>query len=121
MPKRILVIDDDPDVLEILNLLFKEEGYEVDISDTGEEVDSILDINPDLVLLDVRIEKSGKNGADLCVKIKSRPETQHLPVILCSSEKNLEKISRNCGADDYIGKPFEISTLMTKVKGLLAA
>jgi two-component system response regulator VicR len=121
MPKRILIIDDDPDILEILNLIFEQEGFEVKLSETGEEAEQLAHINPDLVLLDIRILGSGKNGADICYKIKSRPETQFLPILLFSSEENIEEISEQCGADGYISKPFEVEHLMVKVKKILAA
>ena len=121
MPKRILIIDDDTDILKILDIIFKHEGYDVILSETGDEADQIQQISPDLVILDIMITGSGKNGADICVKIKSRPETQNLPVILLSSEDNIEEVSDLCGANGYISKPFEVSQLIIKVKELLVA
>jgi DNA-binding response OmpR family regulator len=121
MPKRILIIDDDPDILEVLNLIFEQEGFEVKLCETGEEAEHLTHINPDLILLDIRILGSGKNGADICFKIKSRPENGDLPIILLSSEENIAEISEQCGADGYISKPFELENLMVKVKKILAA
>ena len=121
MPKRILVIDDDPDILEILHIIFTQEGYDVILSETGQAVENIQEINPDLVLLDIRISGSDKNGAAICAKIKSHPETQHLPVIMFSSEDNIKEISDECGANGYVSKPFETPRLITKVKEILAA
>jgi two-component system response regulator VicR len=121
MTKRILIIDDDPDILEILDIIFKQEGYEVVLSETGHEAEDIAGVNPDLVLLDIRITGSGRNGADICAKIKSRRETQDLPVIMVSSEENLEEICARCKANGYIRKPFEISALITKINELFAA
>ena len=60
--KRILIIEDDPDILEILGIIFQEEGYEVILSETGDETAIIHLIIPDIVLLDVRLERSAKNG-----------------------------------------------------------
>src|SRR5476649_2486673 len=115
-PKRILVIDDDPDILEILYIIFEQEGYHVILSQTGEEADRIDEINPDLVLLDLEILSSNKNGAVICAKIKSRPETSNLPVILLSSKPEVGQICSECGADGYMRKPFEIARLSEKVK-----
>src|ERR1700694_4155076 len=119
MQKKILVIDDDKDILEILNLIFEQEGFEVKLSETGEEAEHLTHINPDLILLDIRISGSDKNGADICYKIKSQPETQDVPVILFSSEANIEEISEQCGANGYISKPFEVENLIIKVREFL--
>jgi len=121
MPKKILVIDDDRDILEIIDIIFKQEGYDVILSETGHEAEYIQQINPDLVLLDIRISGSGKNGIDICSKIKSRPETKDLPVILFSAEDNIEEMSHQCGADGYIRKPFKARQLIKKVKEILVA
>ncbi len=121
MPKKILVIDDDPDILEILDIIFKQEGYEVILSETGREPEHIQEINPDLVLLDIRLKSSSTNGGEICAKIKSRPGTSHLPVIMLSSEDNIKEISDQCGANAYISKPFKVSQLINKVNELLAA
>ncbi len=121
MSKRILVIDDDPDILEILNIVFEQEGYEVILSATGTEAEHIEELHPDLVLLDIRLMGAGRNGADICARIKSKPETKDLPVILLSSEDDIEAISEECGANEYVSKPFMLSQLLTKVHNILAA
>jgi two-component system response regulator VicR len=120
-PKRILVIDDDPDILEILHIIFEQEGYQVILSQTGDEADHIDEIQPDLVLLDLEILSSNKNGAVICARIKSQPETSNLPVILLSSRPEVGRICAECGADGYLRKPFEIAQLSKKVKQFLAA
>jgi two-component system, OmpR family, response regulator VicR len=121
MSKRILVIDDDPDILEILNIVFEQEGYEVILSADGNEAEHIEELHPDLVLLDIRLIGSGKNGADICAKIKSSPGTKDLPVILLSSEDDVRSISEQCGANEYVSKPFMLAQLLTKVHDILAA
>jgi len=120
-PKRILVIDDDPDILEILHIIFEQEGYQVILSQTGDEADHIDEIHPDLVLLDLEILTSNRNGAVICARIKSRPETSNLPVILLSSRPEVGLICSQCGADGYMRKPFEINKLSEKIKQFLAA
>jgi two-component system response regulator VicR len=121
IPKRILVIDDDPDILEILDIIFEQEGYNVILSETGEEADHIREINPDLILLDLEIKSSNKDGAVICSYLKSQPETQKLPIVLLSSKSDVGKICSECGADDYMRKPFDIIQLSTKIKQYLAA
>ncbi|HWZ14302.1 MAG TPA: response regulator [Mucilaginibacter sp.] len=123
MPKRILVIDDDPDILEILDIIFQQEGYEVVLSETGNEAepDQIMGINPDLILLDLEIKSSNKDGAVICAILKSQPETKKLPIVLLSSKSDVGKICGECGADDYLRKPFDIIQLSTKIRQHLAA
>jgi len=120
MPKRILIIEDDPDILEILNIIFKEEGYEVFLSEDGSRVSAINEIKPDLVLLDIRLQNSGHNGLNICSRLKSDPNTNKLPVILLSAEADLPAMSRAYGADAYISKPFDIEYLSSKVHDLIA-
>lgn len=120
MSKRILVIDDDEDILEILNIIFRESGYEVILSNTGEAAGHIRVIHPDLILLDVRIAGSAKSGADICREIKSSYETKELPVMLVSAETDLHLIARDCAADAYLRKPFDIYDLLIRVKEYLS-
>jgi two-component system response regulator VicR len=119
MAKKVLVIDDDEDILEILNIIFQENGYEIVLSNTGEAAGHIRLIQPDLVLLDVRIVGSAKSGPEICKEIKSQQETRHLPVMLVSGETDLAIIAEECGADAYVAKPFDIFDLLAQVKELL--
>ena len=118
MNKRILIIDDDEDILDILHIIFREEGYNVVVSNTGDAANQIHVINPDLILLDVRIEGSVKQGNDICLEIKGQYEFKDIPVVLVSAETNLAMLANECGADFYIRKPFDIYELLTEVKRL---
>lgn len=120
MAKRVLVIDDDEDILEILNVIFQENGYEIVLSNTGEAANHIRVIQPDIVLLDVRIVGSAKSGVEICKEIKSQLETRHLPVMLVSGESDLAIIAQDCGADAYVAKPFDIFDLLSQVKDFLS-
>ncbi|MDO3645255.1 PleD family two-component system response regulator [Mucilaginibacter sp. L3T2-6] len=120
MAKRVLVIDDDEDILEILNIIFQENGYDIVLSNTGEAAEHLQIIQPDLVLLDVRIVGSVKDGTQICKEIKAQQETRHLPVMLVSSESDLSIIARECGADAYLPKPFDIFELLAQVKEYLS-
>src|ERR1700744_142882 len=120
MAKRVLVIDDDEDILEILNIIFQENGYDIVLSNTGEAAEHLQVIQPDLVLLDVRIVGSAKDGPQICKEIKAQQETRHLPVMLVSSESDLSIIAQECGADAYLAKPFDIYELLAQVKEYLS-
>lgn len=120
MNKRILIIDDDEDILDILHIIFRDEGFNVVISNTGEAADNIHIINPDLILLDVRIDGSPKRGDQICAEIKASYPGNKLPVVLVSAETDLEMLANQCGADFYIKKPFDIYDLLLKVKDCLA-
>jgi two-component system response regulator VicR len=119
MSKRILIIDDDEDILDILSYIFLEEGYEVDLYQTGTTADYIKILHPDLVLIDVQIKGFDKTGAEICAEIKTLLNDQSPPVILLSGEHLLEKIARECGADDYVRKPFVVDHLLNKVKDFI--
>jgi len=121
MAKRILIIDDDPDILEILSLIFRGEGYEVFLSNDGEETDHIDTINPDLILLDIRLGNPDKSGITICSMLKSQPSTRQLPIILVSAEKDIRAIAKGCGANAFISKPFDIRQISGKVKEFFPA
>lgn len=119
MSKRILVIDDDEDILEILNIVLQEEGYDVVTSNTGESAEQINIIHPDLILMDVRIEGSAKRGNEICAELKQQYKEVPMPVILLSAEAGLEMLANECGADFYINKPFDIFQMLGQVKRFL--
>lgn len=116
MAKTILIIDDDEDILEILNIVFQDSGYEVILSRVGLEADFINVLHPDIVLLDVRIVGCPKSGADICKDLKANAQTKHVPVILFSAEHDLHSMASACEADSYIAKPFGIDNLLTHVQ-----
>lgn len=120
MNKRVLIIDDDEDILDILHIIFRDEGFNVVVSSTGEAADHIHIINPDLILLDVRIDGSPKRGDEICAEIKASYPGHKLPVVLVSAETDLEMLANQCGADFYIRKPFDIYDLLLKVKSCLS-
>jgi len=116
MSKRILVIDDDEDILSIIDIIFGEEGYEPILYNTGTTAENIKLLHPDLILLDVRIAGFHKTGAQICTEIKAEFELSNIPVILISAEEDIEALSNGCGANGFVNKPFDINHLLTKVK-----
>ncbi len=119
MAKRILVIEDDPDILEILSLILSDEGYQVIPSINGAEAENLGEDLPDLVLLDLRLSGSMKTGAEICAQLKAQIHTRKVPVILVSAETNVMEVAISCGADAFIKKPFNIDDLSDQVKTYL--
>lgn len=113
-PIKILVADDDPSILEVLDLMLTDEGYVVTKANDGEAIYKMEHDFPDLVLLDIWM--SGMDGRDICKFIKSNKDMKHIPVIMVSANKDIAKIAHEAGADDFLAKPFEMEELFTKVR-----
>lgn len=115
--KKILVIDDDPDVLDAIQLTLETNGYQVKATQKGEYAENLHDTSnnlPALIILDILL--SGKDGRDICKKLKNQDETKQIPVLLISAHPNAEKSAREVGADDFLAKPFGVSDLLKKVR-----
>ena len=115
--KKILIADDDPAILEVLTLFREDVGYEVETTHDGHTLQAFEHGHPDLLLLDIWM--SGWNGRDLCRFLKSQEETRHLPILLVSANRDMERIAREAGADDFIAKPFDLDKLLEKIERLL--
>ncbi len=111
---KILVIEDNLDITELLDYILKYDGHEVIPSLDGTVLNSLDIIQPDLVLMDEIL--SNTRGSLLCRKLKSDDATKSIPVILISAMPLIETIAAECGADAYIEKPFNIDTLIEVVK-----
>jgi CheY-like chemotaxis protein len=112
--KKILVVDDEPDILEFLQVILEEEGYIVATTDKGEYLETLHNGSlPQLILLDVLL--SGKDGRTIAKHLKSQDETKHIPIIMLSAHPGAEETARAAGADDFIAKPFEIDQLLAKI------
>lgn len=115
--KKILIVDDEPDILESLRVIL-EEGYEVVTSDKDEFLEQLHnDRLPHLILVDVLL--SGKDGRAIVKHLKSQPETMHIPVIMFSAHPSAYKTALQAGADDFLAKPFAISELLAKIAHFL--
>jgi DNA-binding response OmpR family regulator len=121
MSKRILIVDDDADILEMLTYFLSESGYEINGLLRGDKVfDAIRNFHPDLILMDVML--SGLDGRTICTKIKSEPDTKFLPVILISGSHDLADSLNQLGApNDFLAKPFDIEHLLYKIEFQFAA
>ncbi len=119
-PKKIIVVEDEPDILETICYNLEREGFEVLSSlrgDTGLQL--IFSEKPDVVLLDLMMP--GMDGLEVCSAMRKNPETQHIPVLMVSakSEESDIVLGLGLGADDYIPKPFSPKELVARVKAIL--
>ncbi len=111
--KKILIADDDPDILDALSLILKDADYEIETVMQGLTVQHIRESYADLLLLDIWM--SGIDGTDICKELKSQEDTRILPVIMISANKNVARMSKRAGANDYLAKPFDMEDLLTKI------
>ena len=112
--KKILVVDDDPDILEFLRELLTDEGYIAVITDKAEYVEKLRAGGlPDLILIDVLL--SGEDGRKIVKHLKSQEATRHVPVIMFSAHPSAEETVRVAGADDFVAKPFELDEVLAKI------
>ena len=116
MKKKILILDDNNDVLEILTMLLTDFGYDIKPLSSGEKVfEEINQFQPNLLIMDVMI--AGMNGISICKEIKRNIQTALLPVILMSGSQDLNKILENPGApEDFLAKPFDIDIVISKIE-----
>lgn len=113
--EKILVIDDDPDILSVLEILLSRKGYKVEVSAKGDNtVHKVRAFHPDLVLLDVLI--SGHDGRTICKELKSKEDTRNIPVIMLSAHPAAAATIKEYGADDFIAKPFEVERLIKTIR-----
>lgn len=113
--KRVLVIDDNEDILNVISILLDMEGYEVKCCDNGHCIsETILTFSPHIILLDIML--GDMDGREVCRALKSNPRTEHIPVIMISASHGLyDGKDSGCLADDFIAKPFDIDMLARKV------
>ena len=115
MNKKILIIDDDQDILEPLSLILEEEGYQIATTPKGEMTyEKVDEFKPDLILLDLLL--SGSDGRKICRNLKADKNKKHIPVIMMSAHPGAENDSKTCGADGFIAKPFETKDLLSLIK-----
>ena len=115
MKKKIVLIQDNKDVLEVMEEILEDEGFKVVPSLTTEPIDKIEDIDPDLVIVDDNI-KGNKKGSKVIKELKDDPQTEDLSAVLTSTANDLPKTARECKADDFIEKPFDIDHMVDVVK-----
>jgi DNA-binding response OmpR family regulator len=112
---KILVVDDDIDILTLVNMTLTMNGFEVSVLSRWENINNtIKNFEPDLILLDVSL--GGADGREICKNLKAEKETQHIPIILFSANIEMEKSIDNCNAQAFISKPYELGYFLNTIK-----
>ncbi len=109
--KKVLIIEDDTEICEMLGLILQKNGFEACLQYNGKHaVSQILKLHPYAVIMDLWMP--GIDGSAVTQKIKKNPKTKNVPVILVSAKNRLEDIAKKSGADAFIAKPFSVSQLL---------
>lgn len=117
--KKVLFVEDDSDTRDIVSVILEEGDMVLLKANEVPAVSDIAKVEPDLILLDEWLP--GKKGSEFCLELKSKKSTAHIPVILISAVCGLETIARECRADGFINKPFDIEQLKQVVSKCLVA
>lgn len=120
--RRILAVDDNKDILEVLQFILEDYGYTViTLTDGHSLFEKINEHQPDLILLDIML--GDMDGRELCKEVKQKTETHNIPVILISATHDAGDISRqgSIKPDGFIPKPFDINVLINMVEMKIAA
>ena len=118
--KKILVVDDEPNIVRSLAYILKKEGYDVSTAKDGEQaMDMVRDSKPHLMILDVMMTR--KRRYDVCEEVKSDPDLRDIHVMMLTAKGQVgdREIGLSKGADEYLTKPFSPRLILNKVKELL--
>lgn len=116
MKNKVLVVDDDIDILEMMEVLLENEGYEVITADCGEKALELIESNIDLIILDVMMP--GKSGYQVCRDIRKK---FNIPILFLTARYQDDDLVKgfSYGGDDYLCKPFSTIELMARIKALI--
>ena len=120
MPKKILIVDDEPNIIVPLEFLMEQNNYKVKVAENGEEaLELTATFEPDLILLDIMLP--GMDGYEVCQKIRMNPKYKTIKIIFLSAMARTIDIAKGMGldADDYITKPFSNSYVVDRINELL--
>jgi CheY-like chemotaxis protein len=110
----ILVVEDDPQVARLISLVLQRNGHEsLVVADGSMALNRALELRPSMIFADLTIR--GMGGEALCSALKAEPATRDIPYIVVSGDRDIAEKARICGADDYMGKPFEFGDLLRLV------
>lgn len=113
--KKAVVIQDNEDILNIMDEVLVDEGFDVIPSLTTEPIEELADIDPDILIVDDHI-KGSKKGSEVIKELKADPDTEELPSVLTSTDSDIAKTAVECKADDFIEKPFDLDHMVDVVK-----
>jgi DNA-binding response OmpR family regulator len=121
MVKKVLIADDEPNIVVSLEFLMRQQGYDVKVVGNGEEaLRAVAEFGPDLILLDVMMPRM--SGYDVCQKVRENPAWQGIRIIMLSAKGRDVEVTKGMavGADAYVTKPFSTQSLLAKVGEMLA-
>ena len=111
----ILIVEDDPQVARLIALVLQRNGYQTQtVADGNVALQKAKSEQPAMVFADLTLK--GLGGEKLCATLKGHPDTRGIPYIVVSGDRDIADKARQCGADDYLGKPFEFDDLVRLVK-----
>ncbi|WP_276090349.1 response regulator [Pedobacter sp. JY14-1] len=118
-PKRILIIENDQSLLQLLEEIFEGNGYQTYAYQHVDDIFAVFDKHkPDVVLLDYLLP--GINGGELCAQLKREPTTANVPVVICSAYPQVLLSLGSYGCNAFVAKPFEINYLLREVEDCIA-
>ncbi|MDP4857535.1 MAG: response regulator [Desulfobacterales bacterium] len=120
MPKKVLIVDDEPSIIVPLQFLMEQNGYETSVAFSGEEaIETVAASHPNLILLDIMLPII--DGFEVCQRVRENPEWNDIRIILLTAMGSEASIAKGLalGADAYITKPFSNSEVIAKVKELI--
>ena len=120
MSYRILIVEDEPGMIELLTVALEDKGYSISIANNGQQgLKKVDEESPDLIISDVMMPDM--NGYDFCQQLRENPKTAAIPFIFLTAKKDVSDRVRglNLGADDYISKPFHVVEVVARIKTLM--
>lgn len=120
MTNKLLIVEDEPDILELLMYNLRREGYEIQTAEDGEQALSKVNaFKPDLIILDLMLPRI--DGLEVCRRLKSNNDTKLIPIIMLTakSEETDVVLGLGLGADDYISKPFRPKELLARIQSVI--
>src|SRR5690349_11728878 len=119
-PKKILIVEDEPDIAQLVKLYLEKEGFHTTVANSGVDALRLMKADrPDLLILDLMLPEI--DGIEVCKKIRTVPDTAMLPILMLTAkaEESDTIVGLELGADDYVTKPFSPKALVARVKALL--
>ena len=118
MPDKVLVVDDEENIRNLLSAFLAKEGYEVIVAANGEEaLELVATANPQVVLLDVTMP--GVDGIEVCERLKTDEKTRLIPVIVATAYQDSASAALEVGADDFVSKPVQLLELSVRIRSIL--
>ena len=120
--KKILIVDDQPQIRELVAITLQLSSYQILFAENGQQAIEIAQTeHPDVILLDVMLYGSDLDGLEVCRRLKKNPATEDIPIVLLTAHGQMSDIEagKAAGADDYFTKPFSPIALMKKIEAVL--